>query len=546
MIDHTTTLVADAFRTSRDQAAPLAKLVQDKTNGNPFFVCQFLRTITQEKLVHFDYADRKWRWSMEQLYSAQYMDNVVDFMIAKVRKLPEATQKMVQLGACLGNTFSTEELAIVAECTLSDAGKQLSVAVAAGFLHVLLPIDPTDAWKEGVSSKSLAASVNTPTEVTDNSDSEQENTFLKKKSIAEDSGDISSLPHRSPAHSPPSTPTYHSPTSIEASEAKYKFVHDRVQEAFYVMVDMEERKQIHLKIARLLQAKGDVDENTETLFTIVHHYNLAVDLVLALPADSDDRVRLVSLNYQAARKAKHSNAIEPARVYLLHARRALPQNCFETNYEQTFGLLLLLAETEYVCGEHKEAYSLFDLLQEKGKNKKEKARVYILAAQCYESAGKFQECIQSCKQAGLLFGVQLPEKPTEQLVRQYIDEIYAAQKEKTATLAELGNLPFMDEEHQIVMEALYCSIAGAYIDSHESKGHHLFFIITGTMCKLTIQYGLSPFSANAFACFAGALAAASLPVYEFGSVAMKMHARLKVSSHCNFNKFSNLSMTASS
>ncbi len=47
LVEHTTTLVVDAYRCPREQAYPLAKLVQDKTNGNPFFVCQFLRTITQ-------------------------------------------------------------------------------------------------------------------------------------------------------------------------------------------------------------------------------------------------------------------------------------------------------------------------------------------------------------------------------------------------------------------------------------------------------------------------------------------------------------------
>jgi hypothetical protein len=47
------------------------------------------------------------------------------------------------------------------------------------------------------------------------------------------------------------------------------------------------------------------------------------------------------------------------------------------------------------------------------------------------------------------------------------------------------------------------------------------------MCKLTIQYGISAFSGNAFECFAGALAIFGLPVYEFGAVGMKMYERVK-------------------
>lgn len=552
LLEHTTSLVADAFRCGHDQAATLAKLVQDKTDGNPFFVCQFLRTITQEKLVVFDYADRKWKWSMDQLYSAQYMDNVVDFMIAKIRKLPEDTQKMIQLAACLGNTFTVNGLATVAECTISDASKHLSTVIAAGFLHVLQQVDPADPWKGDIEkhlSDSLSGS-------SSGSGSESSGN-LNRIGFSEAINDVEphSLPisHRkskrkshtrrtqidnplsaypsSPPQSPPITPSYDSPSSITMGDGRYKFVHDRVQEAFYVMVDEQERKRIHLKIARILFNTG-IDQFQETLFTLMHHYNLAIDLVLDLPDDSDDRKRIISLNYQAALKAKHSNAIEPARNYLIHARRALPADSFVEDYTQTFNIILLLAEAEYVCGEHQEAYALFDLLLEKGIGKRDKALVHILAASCYESAGNFQHCIQNCVLAAGLFGVVLPERPTEALVREIIDEIFVLQRERTTTFSELGDLPFMDEEHQTAMEALYTAIAGAYLDSHEGEGHHLFFYIAGSMCKLTVQYGVSAFSANAFACFAGALAQYGIPnVYEFGAVAMKMHARIKVSSY---------------
>ncbi len=96
----------------------------------------------------FDYADRKWKWSIEQLYAMQYMENVVEFVIAKIRKLPESTQKMIQLAACVGNSFNARELMTVAECQLVDCQKHLSTAVSAGYLQVIHRPTAADPWAE--------------------------------------------------------------------------------------------------------------------------------------------------------------------------------------------------------------------------------------------------------------------------------------------------------------------------------------------------------------------------------------------------------------
>jgi hypothetical protein len=64
-----------------------------------------------------------------------------------------------------------------------------------------------------------------------------------------------------------------------------------VQEAFYATMDAESRKSTHLKIARLLQEKGY--SNQDLLFTIALNYNLASDLVAAMPPNAPDRIKLV-------------------------------------------------------------------------------------------------------------------------------------------------------------------------------------------------------------------------------------------------------------
>src|SRR5262249_15227122 len=47
-------LIADALHCTREDAEPLARLVYEKTGGNPFFTIQFLTALAEEKLLSFD------------------------------------------------------------------------------------------------------------------------------------------------------------------------------------------------------------------------------------------------------------------------------------------------------------------------------------------------------------------------------------------------------------------------------------------------------------------------------------------------------------
>jgi hypothetical protein len=61
----------------------------------------------------------------------------------------------------------------------------------------------------------------------------------------------------------------------------YRFAHDRVQEAFYVNMDSTHRMTTHLKIAHILHDKKATSSSSQELFfTIAHHYNEAIELVV--------------------------------------------------------------------------------------------------------------------------------------------------------------------------------------------------------------------------------------------------------------------------
>ncbi|HEX8706539.1 MAG TPA: ATP-binding sensor histidine kinase [Myxococcaceae bacterium] len=112
-------LVADALPgAAQELIAPLSRLVHEKTGGNPFFLLQLLATLHQEGLL-VPVTGGGWRWDAEGVQARSYSDNVVEFMVGKLRQLPGEMQHLLRLAAHVGNAFSLQLLGVLAG--LSDA-----------------------------------------------------------------------------------------------------------------------------------------------------------------------------------------------------------------------------------------------------------------------------------------------------------------------------------------------------------------------------------------------------------------------------------------
>jgi PAS domain S-box-containing protein len=122
-------LIADSVRCEPERAAPLARLLQGKTSGNPFFTLQFLVTLVDEGLLRFNHARGGWSWGLQQIYAKGHSDNVVDLMAGKLNRLAARTQKTLQLLACLGNVAEAAALATVCETSERAVSINLREAV---------------------------------------------------------------------------------------------------------------------------------------------------------------------------------------------------------------------------------------------------------------------------------------------------------------------------------------------------------------------------------------------------------------------------------
>ncbi|MEJ2626921.1 MAG: AAA family ATPase, partial [Pseudolabrys sp.] len=125
---------ADTFHCEDERAKPLARLVYEKTGGNPFFMIQFFTTLAEEGLVAFDGRTARWQWDLDRIHAKGFTDNVADLMIGKLSRFQAETREGLKQLACLGSEARLATLAQVQEKAEDEVEENLLEAIQAGLL----------------------------------------------------------------------------------------------------------------------------------------------------------------------------------------------------------------------------------------------------------------------------------------------------------------------------------------------------------------------------------------------------------------------------
>ena len=459
-------LISDTLHCGLSEAEPLARLVSEKTSGNPFFVIQFLKALWREKVIEFDYDKGHWTFHMEGIAAAGITDNVVDLMTRKIQRLSPKAQKALTLGACIGNLFDLSTLAIVSQQSPEEAAIDLKEAIQEGLI--------------------LATALDRGSRVED------------RVSMTE--GNLQS--------------------SILNSQS-YAFLHDRVQQAAYALIPKEGKQWVHLNLGRLLLERADLESNDEKLFDVVHHLNVGSGLI----SEEPERVMLARLNLNAGNKAKSSTAYEAALDYLKAGLSLLTEDRWESDYTLAFELSIEAAECEYLCGNFEEAEQRFDLLFGRAVASLDKARVYRLRSVQYENMSRYKDAVAIARKSLAQFGVSFPDSPQEKeaaLEReiQFIQSLLDGR-----SIESLIDLPVMtDPATRMVMNTLTDIWSSAYIVGDPVLAR----LISATMVRLSLMNGNVAESAYGYVTHAitvGPFREDYKSAYEFGTLALAVNER---------------------
>jgi len=135
-LEHVAELLIDSLRVDKTRAIPLARLVLDKTDGNPFFISEFLKALYQAKLIYLD-GTQRWSWDLTAIEQTAITKNVVDLMLDGLRKLPEGARRLLGIASCVGNSFDVSSLAAATSLDEQTVIRDLAPAVDAGLIVAL-------------------------------------------------------------------------------------------------------------------------------------------------------------------------------------------------------------------------------------------------------------------------------------------------------------------------------------------------------------------------------------------------------------------------
>ncbi len=246
--EHVTQLLSDALRCDAEMAAPLAALLCAKTDGNPFFLKEYLHSMYRDGLLVINLRTGVWDWEMDRIKERRIADNVAELMAGRIQKLSSGAQEVLKLAACVGNQFDLETLAIVQEKTPREALKPLHEAAVTG---LMVPL--SHAYK----------------------------------AIAQGELDPS-----------------------KGAAVEFKFAHDRIQQAAYSLIPPVDRPSYHYRIGTLLRPRLSPDGNDPRLFSVVNHLNLGRDcLSEAAPRDELAHLNLLAGRRAKAAAAYHQALI---------------------------------------------------------------------------------------------------------------------------------------------------------------------------------------------------------------------------------------------
>ncbi|HYY26470.1 MAG TPA: AAA family ATPase [Chthoniobacterales bacterium] len=127
-------LIADSLRQERWRTEPLARIVNEKTGANPFFMIQFLTALVEERFLRFDAREGAWTWDLNCIRAMQIAENVVDLMVGKLNRLPiDAIEALKQL-ACFGSNAKAADLTVLYGGSKEVVRSGIWRAVRAGFV----------------------------------------------------------------------------------------------------------------------------------------------------------------------------------------------------------------------------------------------------------------------------------------------------------------------------------------------------------------------------------------------------------------------------
>lgn len=452
-LEHVEQLLSETLRQPIDQVHELAMICLAKTQGNPFFLNRLLLSLNEEKLITFDINQGKWIWDLTKIRKKDISENVVEFMSKKILQLSLATQQMLHLAACIGNSFDLQQLAKYAGIPLQNAKDALWEAISEG---LIVPENSNYMYVENESKAIIP----------------------------------------------------------------FRFLHDRVQQATYLLIPNENKMRLHYLIGMTSLNYLSEEKIEENLFPVTNQLNQGESYL----KDDQEKLKLMALNLRAGIKAKNASAFPSALSYLQNAKRLAPPNAWDALYDTMSLLMKHYCECLYLVGEHQQAQESVEESLKYAKNVLDKATIISKQVVYLTDAGKVDDAIEAALEGLKLLGVKLNRNPSRLLILK--EFIFAKWNLRGRQAADLIHLPDVSDPQ---IKIIYQLMENSDTPTYYAGDLNLMGLIALKKLNLLLKHGNVEGSSNCYMAFAVMLQIMGnlKQAVEFSELALKLSKKIE-------------------
>ncbi len=350
--EHVALITAETLRCEPRAVEPLARILADKTHGNPFFLNEFLNLLYSDKLLYFDAKHRNWQWDISGIQSRRITDNVVDLLTNKLQRLNEESREVISRAAAIGILFDLQTLAVACEKPREHIAAALQAVQAEG---LIVPIG--DACIDQFRDASIQSLLDAPTELLLN--------------------------------------------------CQFKFSHDRIHQAAYELIPASQRPMVHYQIGVRLQQNLSPDNNPDQIFVVLDQLNAGRNLLTGDP----ERIELAQLNRSAGKRAKTAAVFTTALRYFKTGLDLLGENCWDEYYDLALGLHTEAAEMSYLCSNDDEMKNLVQAVLGHARSPLDKAPAHEVKIHALTARNRWAEAADEALEILRKLGLDLPTSP---------------------------------------------------------------------------------------------------------------------------------------
>lgn len=370
--DDTAQYVSDTLMRSREYCMPLAAVIQEKTNGSPFFVKEMLDSCYRKKAVFYCFKCSHWEYDMNKIFDefsspdeAKFSSN--DFIARRLHDLPQEAQTFLAWAATIGHHFRFSLLKYVMSCECSRSSPP-------EFL-------PPKA-KDPVQGLQVAL-----------------NSFLI---MATDDDDI------------------------------FKFTHDRYLSSALSLTDSCDIEEMHYVLSCALLKHEPYDFNTQPNVVLYDQARHVIQGIEVVKRRQKVRAPYRDLLYQAAEAAREAGARRMCLGYYTACLSLLQDDAWDetaedVSYGETLSLHTKTAEASWYMNDFTASGKILEVIFKNAKSPADKAPASIIHSRMCASRGNSKAALCALRDSLSLLGMEMPDTTWDECDEQFHEQLPALQ-----------------------------------------------------------------------------------------------------------------------